>query len=138
MVKTSVAVTTAGAFIEGDACEPIWRIVREEVARRQRDGGRLRPSVQRALDALRSGASAHLVMQQMFAAGHASGPAANMPTESIPTTPDLVTTQAMADRLHCTPTHARRLAAAAGIEAVTTNAWRATDVDALVLERKTA
>lgn len=134
---TSTAITTAGAFIEGDACEPIWRIVRDELVRRQRDGGQVRPSVQRALDALRGGASAHLAMQQMFAREHVSGPVANMPAESIPTVPELVTTQTMADRLHCTPTHARRLAASAGVEAVATNTWRATDVDALVLERKT-
>jgi len=130
----STAITTAAAVIEGDACEPLWKIVRAEILRRQRDGGAVRPSVQRAMDALRAAAQAHLAQQAMSAREHVPGPVANMAAESIP---ELVTTQAMADRLHVTPTHARRIAAATGIEPIARNCWRTTDVDALVTIRRT-
>lgn len=126
----SSAIVTAAALVEGDACEPIWRIVRAELDRRQRDGGQVRPSVQRALDALRAAAQAHLTQQQMFAHEHVPRAVTNMAPESIP---ELVSTQELADRLHCTPTHARRLAAAAGIESAARNAWRTTDANTLAL-----
>jgi hypothetical protein len=82
---TSTPITTAAALVEGDACEPIWRIVRDEVVRRQRDGGQVRPSVQRALEALRGGAQAHLSQQEMFAREHRSGTGANITPESVAT-----------------------------------------------------
>jgi hypothetical protein len=132
----SAAITTAAALIEGDACEPIWRIVRAEVARRQRDGGQVRPSVQRALEALRDAAQGHLSQQAMFAREHIPGPVSNITPESVVVA--LISTDELAGRLHVTPTHARRLAKKAGIEPAARNAWRPTDIDALVVARRTA
>lgn len=132
----STAITTAAAVIEGDACEPIWRIVRSELARRQGDGGQVRPSVERALEALRAAAQAHLTQQAMFVHEHVSGPISNITPESVVVA--LVSTGELADRLAVTPTHARRLARKAGIEPAARNAWRPTDVDALVVARRTA
>jgi len=130
---TERRMPTITVTIEGAACEPIWRIVRAEMARRQRDGGQVRPAVQRAVEALRQGAQDHLTLVSMFAHEHAAGPVTNMPPESE--TGQVVSTQELADRLDVTPTHARRLAVAAGIEPVTRNAWRPTDVDELVTQR---
>lgn len=128
------AMPTIYAPIEGEACEPIWRILREHIARQQRDGGQVRPAVQRALDQLRKTAQDHLTLQAMFAREHAARPITNMTPESVMS--DLVSTQEFADHLQITPTHARRLARQAGIEPAARNAWRATDVDALLAERR--
>jgi hypothetical protein len=133
---TSTHITTAAALIEGDACEPIWRIVRAELARHQRDGGQVRPSVQRALDALRGAAQAHLEQQAMSVRGQGSRSIADIAPESV--VGELVSTEQLADRLRVSARHARRLASEAGIEPAARNAWRPTDVDALILDRRSA
>lgn len=128
------AMPTIYAPIEGEACEPIWRILRDYIARQQRDGGQVRPAVQRALDQLRKSAQDHLTVQAMFAREHAARPITNTTPESGMS--DLVSTQELADHLQITPTHARRLARQAGVEPAARNAWRATDVDALLVKRR--
>lgn len=122
------------ACIEGDACLDIWKVVNRELLKHQRDGGLVRPSVRRALDELRAKGQDHLTLQAMFAREHVSRPVTNIAPESVVT--ELLSTQGLADRLDCTPTHARRLASEAGIEPAARNAWRPTDVDALVVQRR--
>lgn len=133
-VTTSVPILTAAALIEGEACEPIWRIVQAELRRLERDGGQVRPAIQRAVEVLRAAAQAHLSQQAMSANGPLSSAIADITPESIP---ELVSTQELADRLHCTPRHARRLATKAGIEPAARSAWRTIDANALVADRRT-
>lgn len=134
MAAAEHRMPTLFAHVEGEACEPIWRILRAEIARQQRNGGHVRPAVQRAVEQLRETAQQHLTLQEMFAREHVAGRRTNIAAQS--STVDLVTTQRLADRLHVTPTHARRLAHAAGIEPAARNAWRPTDVDQLVANRR--
>lgn len=135
MEVTCPSVPTIWVPIEGEACEAIWTILRKEIAQRQREGGAVRPSVQRAVDRLRKGAQDHLTLQAMFAREHVSGPVSNIAPESVVS--ELVSTEELAGRLRVTPTHARRVARQAGIEPAARNAWRPTDVDALVATRRT-
>jgi hypothetical protein len=133
----STHVTTAAALIEGAACEPIWRIASAEIRRRQIDGGLVPPHVQRALEALRAAAQSHLNQQReqaMSARGQGFRAKADMTPESA--VGELITTEQLADQLRVTARHARRLASEAGIEPAARNAWRPTDVDALVIQRR--
>lgn len=133
---TPPTVPTIWVPVEGEACEPIWRVLRDDIARRQRDGGQVRPAVARSVERLRKGAQDYLTIQAMFVREHDSALNANITPESMVS--ELVSTQELADRLRVTPTHARRLARDAGINAVARNAWRPADVDQLVLERRAA
>ncbi|WP_344113918.1 hypothetical protein [Nocardioides humi] len=133
MAVEATAIPTIFVPIEGEACEPIWQILRAEIARQQRNGGQVRPAVARAVERLRKGAQDHLTLQAMFAREHVSGPVTNITPESA--TSELISTNELADRLHVTPTHARRLARDAGIEPAARNAWRPVDADQLVTQR---
>lgn len=117
-----------GVFLPGHLAEPIWRTLREDINRRQRDGGTVRPEIAQALDVLRLAALNHL---------SANGPhprtSADIPPQS--TTDRLMTTADLATRLRVTERHARRIAHAEGIKPVTRNLWDREDVAALAARR---
>lgn len=115
-----------GVFVPASVCEPLWRALREQAARRQReDGVLLRADVAEVLDALRQAAAEHLAMS-------ARGPVSRTSADIVPASPrdpdDVLTTADMASRLHVTERHVRRRARAAGIDPIARNAWRASDL----------
>ncbi|MET7705448.1 hypothetical protein [Micromonospora sp. NPDC005413] len=121
-------IAAGGVFLPGHLAEPIWRTLREDIARRQRDGGRVRPEVTQALEVLRAAAMAHL-----SAHGHDARTFTDARPQ-LPPTP-LVTTADMATRLKVTERHARRIAHAEGVKPVARNLWDREDVAALVARR---
>ncbi|MBT2207024.1 hypothetical protein [Actinomadura sp. NEAU-AAG7] len=123
-------ITAGGAFLPGSVCEPLWRVLRAELARHRADGGRVRPDVAAALDTLRAAAMAHL-----SASGHAARTLADIGASS-PRDKALLTTGEMATALGVCDRHARRLAATERIAPAARGLWRADDVAALVAARR--
>lgn len=121
-------IGAGGVFLPGHLAEPVWRTLREDIQRRQRDGGRTRPEVAQALDVLRMAAYAHL---------SANGPDLRTPADIPPesTADRLMTTADLATRLRVTERHARRIAHAEGVKPVARNLWDREDVAALAARR---
>lgn len=126
--RTPAAVIEAGGvFLPAAACYPLWLALRQQLDRRRADGGQLRPEVADALNKLRSAALAHVSANGLeqrtltdIDAESARGP---------------VTTAALAGRLGVTDRHARRIAAAEGIEPLARGLWRREDADHLTTAR---
>lgn len=128
---TSTHIPGKGVFLDAEVASMYWNLMRVRLAAGRVDGGRVAPPVRMAQEALRA---AVLEMSAMSADGRVSGLPADIAAGS--TTGDLVSTQAMADRLGIGPRHARRLASEAGIESAARDAWWATDVDRLATRRR--
>lgn len=124
MTRSSV-VSGSGAFIDGAACAPIWRVLNREILSRRSDGGEVRPEIAEAVETLR-----------LAAAMSAGGPIPRTPTDIPAVSKDELTTDEMAMRLGgITERHARRLARTAGVESISLNRWRASDVALLAAQR---
>lgn len=116
-----------GVFIPAAACGPLWRVLLAEQRRRQRETGSvLRPDLVAVLDALRQATADH---EAMSANGRVRRTSADTGAASQPL--DVITTAQLADHLHVTARHVRRLAATAGIDPIARNTWRTTDIPAL-------
>lgn len=130
--RLAPAVIAEGAVIlPASVAYPLWRILRRELDRHRADGGQIRPDIAAALDTLRAAAHHHA----MTANGQAGRTSADT---APPSPPELITTQQLADRLGCTERHARRLAAAAGIQAAARGCWHRDDVLHLARTRQEA
>lgn len=124
-------IAAGGVFLPGAVCEPLWRVLRSELVRHRANGGRVRPDVAAALDALRAAALDHL---------SANGHPARTPADIGASSPEHkahLTTGEMATKLGVTERHARRLARGEGIESAARGLWRAEDVAALTVARRT-
>ncbi|WP_153531940.1 hypothetical protein [Actinomadura macrotermitis] len=120
-------IEQGGVFLPGEVCARLWPVLRAELARLlQDDGGRVRPEVAEAMEALRAAALAHA-----SANGRPGRTCADIPS-GWGRDPGLVTSGELAGRLGVSERHARRLAAAAGITSAGRGLWLAEDVAALV------
>lgn len=124
-------IAAGGVFLPAAVCDPLWRVLRAELARHRANGGRVRPDVASALDALRAAALAHL-----SAHGRPARTTADIGASS-PHEKPMLTTGEMATLLGCTERHARRLAAAEHIEPAARGLWHRDDVAALAAARRT-
>ncbi|UGQ15030.1 hypothetical protein LO772_16560 [Yinghuangia sp. ASG 101] len=122
-------ITAGGVWLSPDVCHPLWLALRAQLARHRADGGRVRPEVAAALDTLRAAALHHLASPN----GHDERTFEDTPPASER---ELIRTEQLADRLHVTPRHARRLAAQAGVTPAARNAWHPDDVQHLTRLRK--
>jgi hypothetical protein len=114
---------------------PLWRLVREHLHRRRRNGGVVRPDEQALADALR----ASYLRQLQVASGHplpGFSDTASTSDHRARMGPALVRTDQLADALGVTDRHARRLARAAGLQQARRGWWRADDVARLVESRR--
>jgi len=127
----AAVIAAGGVFLPGHLAEPIWRTLRDDIRRRERDGGRVRPEVGQALEVLRAAAMAHLSTR-----GHEPGTFADITPQS-PQRP-LLTTAELAARLRVTERHARRIAAVEQVQPVARNLWGREDVAALAERRRSA
>ena len=124
-------IAAGGVFLPGSVCEPLWRVLRAELARHRADGGRVRPDVAAAVDTLRAAAYAHV---------SANGLPTRTFSDMAPSSPNekpLLTTGDMATALGVTERHARRLAAAERITPAARGLWHPEDVAALAAARRT-
>lgn len=118
-VAPPAVIASGGVFLPASVCHPLWLAIRAQLARHRANGGRIRPEVAAALDALRAASLAHL---------SAPGPIPRTPADiESGSTRELVTTDQLAGRLEVTPRHARRLAAAAGIKPAARGLWHRDD-----------
>lgn len=123
-------IAAGGVFLPGSVCDPVWRILRAELTRHRADGGKVRPEILAALDALRAAALAHVSANGL--------PERTSPDlDASSTVKPLLTTGDLATLLRCTERHARRLAAAAHIEPAARGLWHREDVAALAAARRT-
>lgn len=120
----AVALPAGGVWLPASVCLPLWRVLRDHLERHETSGGQVRADVAQALTALRAAAYAHL-----SANGHIPRTSADQAPPS--TVGPLITTADMATLLGCTERHARRVAAAEGIQPAARNCWRRDDVAAL-------
>lgn len=123
-------VSTGGVFLPAYLAEPIWRVLRDAVSVRLRDGGRVRPELAQAIEVLRAAAMAELVR----ANGHDPRTSADLDPSSEPSAGSLPT-EALATRLGVSVRHARRVARAEGFAPVRRNCWAREDVEALAAQR---
>jgi hypothetical protein len=130
--RPAVVVQHAGVFLSGAVCEPLWRLLAGELRRRAADGGTVRPEVGDAVEAMRLAASVHLAQQQMSAEGPVSG--TSVPALSLSNHDNELDTSGLAQLLHVTPRHVRRLAVRHGVPPTRCrpNRWSAADAAALV------
>lgn len=132
-LPTSAAVIAAGGvFLPAEVCDPIWRVMREYLAKHERNGGRVRPEVRTALDAMRAAALAHLGTVDL----RSSEDAERRTPKIAGLSGQILTTGQMADSLGVTEQHARVLARQAGIAPVSRGRWLAEDVAALEVARR--
>jgi hypothetical protein len=122
-------LAAGGVFLPAEVCERVWRVLRDHLAARQRDGGQIRPEIVVTLDVLRAAALAHVSVngqtQRTFPDIGASSPQ-----------PDFVTTEVLADRLGVSPRHARRIAYAEGITPAGRGIWREEDAATLAARQR--
>ncbi|MBB0243883.1 hypothetical protein FNQ90_07120 [Streptomyces alkaliphilus] len=128
---SAVAYTAGVVVLPASVAYPLWVILRRELARHRDGGGRLRPDMADALDALRAAAHHHA----MTANGH---PARTPDPDPAPSRHELLTTDQLAELLGVTARHARRLAAASGIEPAARGAWHPDDAHHLTRTRQEA
>lgn len=127
-VPPPAVIAAGGVFLPAEVCHPLWLALRAQLARHRAEGGRVRPEVAAALDALRAAGLSHLT--DMSANGHGERTPTDIAASSAHDR--LVTTEELAGRLGVTGRHARRLAAAEGITPAARGLWRPDDVQHLV------
>lgn len=132
---TSTHIPGKGVFLDAEVAGFYFRLAVAELGARRLESARVAPPLRSAQEALRA-AVQERSMSAMSADGHVSGHLADMTSESV--SGGLLSTEAMADRLHVGTRHARRIASQAGIEPAARDAWHSTDVDELVAQRRTA
>ncbi|NUW33420.1 hypothetical protein HTZ77_18575 [Nonomuraea sp. SMC257] len=106
---------------------PVWRILRDQLARHRANGAQIPPGLARWLDELRAAALA----QAITPSGH---PSPQLP--DIGADCDHISTDRLAGLLDVTDRHARRLMTEAGHRQVRRGVWRAQDAAALVASRR--
>ncbi|MCU1669505.1 MAG: hypothetical protein JWP40_2432 [Blastococcus sp.] len=137
----STVVRGAGVFIDGRVCSWLWPALRQlTVDTQRRNGAGIRPEVTQAIEDMRAAALAYSTRQAMSVSGHVSRTSADMAATCARADEDDYTANELADALHCSPRHARRLATASGIEprAVRPYRWRRADVAVLLEHRRPA
>ena len=138
-MNSSGVLRGTGVFLDGSVCEPLWRIIRTELNRRRGDGGLVRPEIIQAVEALRLAASEYLTMS---AAGHVSRTSADLlAVSNHEATQRDLSTQQLADLLHVSDRHARRVADTYGVSPVNDGPpyrWSRIDATALLESRHTA
>ncbi len=112
----------------------LWDLVRRDLGQRKLDGRAVPRHIVAVAEMLRDVTAAQTrdEAREMSARGHLSRTSADMATGLIS---ELLSTREMAERLRVGDRQARRLAAEAGIEPAARNAWRARDIEALIVER---
>ncbi|MDQ1734608.1 MAG: hypothetical protein QOH56_859 [Pseudonocardiales bacterium] len=130
-VSGSTVVSGAGAFLDGSVCEPLWRLVNDELSRRRRDGGQVRTEIAQAVETLRLAASTYLALSR---AGQIAGTSPDIGPLSEHAKPrrDLSTAE-LAALLHVTPRHARRLATEHGLTPTCPSPYRWSRIDVAAL-----
>ncbi|MGW0630149.1 hypothetical protein [Streptomyces sp. NPDC002758] len=124
-------IAAGGVFLPAEVCYPLWHVLRDHLGRHRANGGRVRPEVAAALDALRAAGLTH-----MSAGGHEPPASADIRPSSDR---ELIRTEQLAVWLGVSERHARRLAAQAGVTPAARNAWHPDDVQHLVrTHRRTA
>ncbi|MFE9481461.1 hypothetical protein ACFYNM_22995 [Streptomyces spororaveus] len=124
-------IAAGGVFLPAEVCHPLWLALRAQVNRHRADGGRVRPDVAAALDALRAAGLNHL----MSTSGHHERTPADIPA---PSERGLITTEELAGRLGVTGRHVRRLAAAEGVSSAGRGLWHPDDAQHLARTRRKA
>lgn len=115
-------VITGGVYLAPDVCLPIWRMLQREAATRlNRDGVRLAPEVQEAMQALRSAAQAFVSSN-----GHPERTSADIAVASV-TEPEVLTTSELAGLLKVGEKQARRIAEKQAITPIARGLWSMTD-----------
>lgn len=126
--RRSAVIAAGGVFLPAEVCHPLWLAVRAQLARHRADGGQIPPNIADALDALRAAALDHLSM---------NGPTERTQADIEPrSTRELVTTEALANRLGVTGRHVRRLAAQHGVTAAARGLWHPDDAEHLTRLRQ--
>lgn len=124
-----------GVFLPRQLAAFYFRAALAELARNGVNPSGMSPQLREAQDALRAALlELSEEVSSMSARGHVSRHPADMATPSE--VQGVVSTEAMAHRLHVTPRQARRLASAAGIKPAARNAWHVADVDQLAGQRR--
>jgi AraC-like DNA-binding protein len=121
----AAVIEAGGVYLPASACYPLWVVIRRELDRQRAgaEGGRLRPEVADAVNALRSAALAHV---------SANGPELRTLTDiDAESGRGPITTADLAGRLGVSERHVRRLAAAEGITSLARGVWRRDDADHL-------
>lgn len=112
----------------------LWRLTREHLDRRRRNGGVVRPDEQALADVLRAA-----YLAQLHSSGHPIPGFPDMAPSSdhrARTGPELIRTDDLAARMGITPRHARRLARARGLVQPRRGWWRADDAARLIESRR--
>jgi len=112
----------------------LWRLTRDHLDRRRRNGGTVQPDERAFADALRAA-----YLDQLQASGHPIPSFPDMAPSSdhrTRTGPELIRTDDLAARMGITPRHTRRLARAAGLVQPRRGWWRADDAAALIAARR--
>lgn len=125
---SAAVIGAGGVFLPAQVCEPIWRVLRAELARHTRDGGRVRPEVAQAVETLRAAAFNHVSTRGQDPRTYADMGASSEPRP-------LLSTADLASRLGVSERHARRIAHEEGIAPAARNAWHRADVAALAARR---
>lgn len=114
---------------------PLWRLLRQHLTDRARNGATVRPDEAAFRDTLR----AAYLDQLQATSGHPIPSFPDMTPSSdhrTRTGPALVRTAQLADALGVTDRHARRMARAAGLVQPRRGWWRADDAAALIAARR--
>lgn len=144
MSGSSSVVRGAGVFLDGRVCSLLWPALRQLTVDQQRRNGNgtgTRPEVVAAIEDMRMAALEYATQRQaMSVSGHVSRTSPDMAASCGRAEEDDFTANELADVLRCTPRHARRLAAAVGIEprAVRPYRWARADVAVLLEHQRPA
>lgn len=127
----SARIHAGGVFIPDQLCEPIYRVLHREIQSRRNGGGDVRPEILELCNNLRAAA---LEQAQSFMS--ANGQRNGHLKDFEPLSEQALTTGQMATHLGVDPRHARRIAAAAGVQPIARNVWAESDVAQLVALRR--
>ncbi|MBF8187307.1 hypothetical protein ITP53_16520 [Nonomuraea sp. K274] len=116
-----------GVAVPAEYAMPVWRILRDQLARHRAAGAQVPPGLAVWLDDLRAAALA----QALTPSGHDSARPPDIPASSM-----YVSTDRAAGLLDVTDRHARRLLTGHGYRQPRRGLWRAQDVAALIAARR--
>lgn len=123
----AAVIEQGGVYLPAHACYPLWLAIRRDLDRQRADGGRLRPDLVDAVNAIRAAAMSHV---------SASGPDQRTFTDiDAESERGPITTADLAGRLGVTDRHVRRLAERHGIVPLARGLWRREDADHLATAR---
>lgn len=139
----SAVVRGTGVFVDGRVCVWLWHILRQHAVdqHHRNGGGGIRPEVVQAIEDMRLAALEYSTRQQAVSAlGQVPRTSGDMESPCARAEQDDLTANELANLLHVTARHARRLAADAGIEPRATRPcrWSRADVAVLLEHRRPA